>query len=174
MVVRAPRRNVLRRVIGVLFGATALTGMTPRPGSAHPLHTSFAELTYDPSARVLNVSLRVFADDFSADVLRRTGTQGAVGGVPPDAAVFRYVLSRFAVVTARGEGLAFGWCGLRRVGVQLFICLRAPTSVPPLGARVRSAILSETFTDQVNIVQASVEGRRQTLLFTPGDGLKPL
>jgi hypothetical protein len=58
--------------------------------------------------------------------------------------------------------------------VQLFICLRAPAAAAPAGARVRSTILSDVFTDQVNIVQATVAGQRRTLLFTPGAGLKPL
>jgi hypothetical protein len=58
--------------------------------------------------------------------------------------------------------------------VQLFVCLRAPAAAAPAGGRVRSAILSDVFTDQVNIVQATVGGRRQTLLFTPGAGPKLL
>ncbi len=174
MVAGIPRRGALRRGTGILFGAAVLAGMVPRPASAHPLHTSFAELAYDPATRVVNVSLRVFADDFSADVIRRTGVRGGADGMPPDAAVFRYVVARFSMLTARGQPLTFTWCGVRRVGVQLFICLRAAAPAPPPGARVRSAILSETFTDQVNIVQSSYGGRRQTLLFTPGDGPKLL
>lgn len=167
--------------VAALAVAALVAGAAPKPtpndapgAVMHPLHTSFAELAYDPAARAVTVSLRVFADDFSADVTRRTGVRGGADGVPPDAALFRYVAARFAVVTARGETLAFQWCGVRRAGVQLFVCLRAPAATPPSGARVRSAILSDVFTDQVNIVQSSVGGRRQTLLFTPGDGLKPL
>lgn len=161
----------------VAAGAVALAAAVAGPVGAagvHPLHTSFAEVAYDPAARALTVSLRVFADDFSAEVTRRTGARGGPDGVPPDAAVFRYVLGRFAVLDARGAALPFQWCGLRRAGVQLFVCLRAPAAAPPAGARVRSAILSDVFTDQVNIVQTTVAGRRQTLLFTPGDGPKPL
>jgi hypothetical protein len=148
--------------------------LAPTPAAAHPIHTSFAELVYDPAARAVTVSLRVFADDFSADVARRTGARVGADHVPPDAATFRYVVERFTVVTARGEALPFRWCGLRRAGIQLFICLRAPAAAAPAGGRVRSAILSDVFTDQVNIVQATVAGQRRTLLFTPGAGLKPL
>ena len=39
---------------------------------------------------------------------------------------------------------------------------------------MRHALLTEVFGDQVNVVQASYDGRRETLLFTPGDGAKPL
>jgi hypothetical protein len=135
---------------------------------------SFAGVTYDPAARVVAVSLHVFADDFSADVARRTGAPVGAGGMPPDDAVFRYVTARFVVVTARGEALVFRWCGARRSGAQLLLCLRAPAAAAPAGARIRSTILSEAFADQVNVVQVSFGGRRQTLLFTTGDGAKTL
>ena len=144
------------------------------PAAAHPLHASFAELTWDPAARAVTVSLRVFADDFSADVARRTGAPLGADGLPSDEAAFRYVAARFSVVTARGESLPFRPCGTRRAGVQLFVCLRAPAAAPPAGARVRSAVLSDAFADQVNVVQASYAGRRRTLLFTSGDGAKAL
>jgi hypothetical protein len=160
---------VVARLLLLAAGAAAALAIVAPPAGAHPLHTSFAEVAWDPATRSVTVSLRVFADDFGADVARRTGAPAGTGGVPADDAVFRYVAARFAVVTARGETLPFRWCGARRAGVQLFVCLR-----PPAGARVRSAILSETFADQVNIVQASLGGRRQTLLFTRGDGLKAL
>jgi len=39
---------------------------------------------------------------------------------------------------------------------------------------VRNAILSELFADQVNVVRAALGGAPQTLLFTPGDGMKAL
>jgi hypothetical protein len=165
---------VVARLLLLAAGAAAALAIAAPPAGAHPLHTSFAEVAWDPATRSVTVSLRVFADDFGADVARRTGAPAGTGGVPADDAVFRYVAARFAVVTARGETLPFRWCGARRAGVQLFVCLRAPAAAPPAGARVRSAILSETFADQVNIVQASLGGRRQTLLFTRGDGLKAL
>lgn len=165
---------VTRAALVGALGAGAALLAAARPAAAHPLHTSLAELAYDPAARAVTVSLRVFADDFSADVTRRTGVRGGPDGVLPDAAIYRYLAGRFTVVTAGGAALAFQGCGVQRAGVQLFVCLRAPAGAPPAGARVRSAVLSDVFADQVNIVQASVAGRRETLLFTPSDGPKPL
>ena len=159
----------IRRAIA----AALLLGAASRPVHAHPLHTSLAELSYDASTRVLNVSLRVFADDFAAAVTRGTGAR-AVGALPPDSAMYRYVAERFAVAAPGGGPVALRWCGVRRSGEVLLLCLRA-TAVPPIaGARVRSALLTEVFSDQVNLVQASYGGRRQMLMFTPRTGVKPL
>jgi hypothetical protein len=165
---------VARALLPLAVAAGCALSLAARPAAAHPLHTSLAEVAYDAATRSVTVTLRVFADDFSADVVRRTGARPGPGGVPPDDAMLRYVAARFTVVTARGDTLPFRWCGARRTDVQLFLCLRAPAPAPPGGGRVRSAILSETFADQVNIVQVSHGGRRQTLLFTRGDGAKTL
>lgn len=153
----------------------AISGLIVSPArtaTAHPLHTTLAELSYDPSARVLNVSLRVFADDFAAGVMPRAGASAHT--LPPDSAMLRYVTERFSV-TADGVGrLAWRWCGRRREGEVLFLCLRATARASPAGARMRNALLSEVFTDQVNIVRANYAGRRRTLLFTARGGIKTL
>jgi hypothetical protein len=163
------RRATTRLVAALAWLATA----APRPAHAHPLHTTLAELSYDPASRVLDVSLRVFADDFAAAVARRAGAR-TVGALPPDSAMFRYVAERFALAAPGAGPVALRWCGVRRSGDVLLLCLRA-TAVPALaGVRVRSTLLHELFTDQVNLVQASYGGRRRMLMFTPGTGAKPL
>ena len=151
----------------------ALLLAAARPAFVHPLHTTLAELSYDPAARVLSVSLRVFADDFAAAVTGRTGAR-AGGAMPPDSAMFRYVSERFGVAAPGAGAVALRWCGVRRAGDVLVLCLRATAVRPLAGAHVRSALLNEVFADQVNLVQASYGGRRQMLLFTPRDGVKRL
>lgn len=138
----------------------------------HPLHTTLAELSYDPSSRALNVSLRVFADDFIAAVAPRG--RGSADVMPPDSAMFRYVTERFSVLPPRARAVALRWCGARRDGDVIFLCLRATDQGSPAGGRMRNALLSEVFSDQVNIVQASYGAGRRTLLFTARDGLKTL
>ena len=163
----------LRTVAAVVLPAAA-TALPVSTGAAHPVHASFAELAYDPAARSVTVTLRVFADDFAAEVARRTDTRPGADGVPPDGAVLRYVTPRFTVVAPRGGTLAFRSCGTRRAGIQLLVCLRAPAAAFPAGGRVRSAVLSDAFRDQVNVVRVAGGARPRTLVFVAGDGAKPL
>ena len=143
-----------------------------RVGLAHPLHTTLTRLSYDATTRTVNLTVRVFADDFARAV---TGRGGAAGHVAPsDAAMLRYVTARLALQRAAGAPITLRWCGMRRDGEALFLCLRATEQAPPAGARIRNALLSEMFADQVNIVQASYGGATRTLLFTPSDGTKAL
>jgi hypothetical protein len=150
-----------------------LLGVAPRPALAHPLHTTLAELSYDATTRVLQVSLRVFADDFAAAVTRDAGAR-TVGALPPDSAMFRYVAARFAVAAPGAAPMALRWCGVRRAGEVLLLCLRATGVRAIAGARVRSALLTEVFADQVNLVQATYGGRRRMLLLTPRTDARPL
>ncbi|GLC26826.1 hypothetical protein rosag_33390 [Roseisolibacter agri] len=143
-------------------------------GEAHPLHSSVAQLTWDPATRVIQVGVRVFADDFASVVTRGVPASGGAVVVPPDSAMQRYVGARFALADRTGRPIALRWCGARREGDVLLLCLRAAASASPAGGRVRHALLTEVFSDQVNVVQASYDGRRETVLFTPGDGAKPL
>jgi hypothetical protein len=165
---------MVARRLSVVLALLAVPAVlaAPRPADAHPIHTTMTELSYDPSARELTATVRVFADDFSAAV--KGGRAGGAVVIPPDSAMLRYVTGRFSVTGRGGGRLVMRSCGMRRDGIVLFICLRGTAPGPLTGATMTNAILTEVFPDQVNIVQARVDGRRRTLLFTPRDGAKPL
>ena len=159
---------MIERALAVL--ATAWLGGS----GAHPLHSSVAQLTWDPATRVVQVTLRVFLDDFASVVTRGVAATGGAVVVPPDSAMQRYVGARFTLADRGGRAVALRWCGARREGEVLLLCLRGAAPTSPAGGRVRHALLTEVFADQVNVVQARYDGRRETLLFTPGDGAKAL
>lgn len=163
------RRPAPRRALAACLPALALVlALLPRAAEAHPIHSTLTEIRQDPAARALEISVRVFADDFGTALRRRGG--------PPrswEAAAFAYAATHFTVMEA-GRSLPFTWCGVRRRGIVLWLCLR--TSAPAAGARltVHNRMHFELFEDQVNVVQATLGGRRHSELFTRGDGLKPL
>ena len=181
MVARGLARAASRGTQGVALGLALLCGMA-RPVAAHPIHTTLAELSHDAGKGIVTVSLRLFADDFAAAVARTTritpASASRAGTLPPDSAMFRYISERFAILVPAGSAgatvIALRWCGVRRSGDVLLVCLRAPHARPLGGVRIRNRLMSEVFDDQVNMVQASHGGRRQLLLFTNRDGAKLL
>jgi len=132
--------------------------------AAHPLHTTLTQLAYREADRSVAVTIRVFADDFRA-VLTRDVT---------DSAAAAYLRSAFTLSDRSGRPLAVVWCGMRRTGDLLWLCLRAPAPQGLSGLRVRVALLFDRYEDQINIVQATYQGRRVAQLFIRGDGPKPL
>jgi len=132
--------------------------------AAHPLHTTLTQLTYRDADHSVEVTVRVFADDFRAALARDV----------TDSAATAYLRSAFTLTDRAGRPIGVVWCGMKRTGDLLWLCLRAPAPRGLSGLRVRVAVLFDRYDDQINIVQAIFEGRRVVLLFTRGDASKPL
>ena len=127
--------------------------------AAHPLHTTLTELNYDDGGRIVHLSVRAFGDDLRA----------ALGGDVTDSAASGYLRSKVTLADRAGRRLPLAWCGLRRTGDVVWLCLRAAAPDGARGLQLHVGLLFERYTDQINIVQATDGGRRSTLLFTRGD-----
>ena len=157
------------------LGLVALLGMLAFPvrsADAHPLHTTLAQVTVDPRSNSVVVSIRVFAGDFAAAVARSRGRSAPVDDRVSDAESFAYLSATFRVTDGAGKPVAAVWCGSRREGDVVWLCLKADGASGDLS--VADQMLCELFADQVNIVQAVAGGRKASVLFTKGDGRKRL
>lgn len=145
---------------------------------AHPLHTSLAEVTHEPAARAVRVSLRVFIDDFTAASLAHArwiaARQPAGTPQPTQSPYVTYALAAFRITDAAGRAVPLTSCGGRRNGELMWLCFRGSLPRGMSGLRVKSHVLFDLYRDQINIVQASYGGRKTTLLFTRGDAAKKL
>lgn len=133
----------------------------------HPLHTSFAQVTFDTRAKTVEVSLRVFIDDYTSAAESWARAKGGRSD-----AVAGYATASFTLRESTGKAVAFQSCGEKRVGDLMWICLKGSTSGKP--SRVISRIMFERFDDQVNIVQTSYDGHKSNLLFTSDDKEKQI
>ncbi len=140
----------------------------------HPLHTTLTQLTYTAADRSVQVSVRAFADDFRAGVVRLLGPGAAATDTVPETAAFAYLKAALTLVDRRGRALTLEWCGVRRTGDLLWLCLRAPVPAGLDGLQVHPRQLFELHEDQINIVQASYDGRKESVLFSRGDPPKRL
>lgn len=129
-------------------------------GLRHPIHSSSAALALPAGSATASLVLRVYADDFPP-------------GRDP-AAIARYLGERFRITDAKGRAVPLRLEAVRAEGVVLVLTLSAPAPAGLSGARIWHGVLAERFGDQVNIVQARYGGRSASLLFTAGDGPKPL
>ena len=154
-----------------LFSSTALA-------SAHPLHTSLAEIVYDPASKELHISLRVFVDDLSkASAAYAKSKAAAMKGARPAAAespLLAYARAWFLISDRGGRPLSLASCGGKQVGDLMWLCFHAPAPSGPVGFQVANRMLFDLYSDQINIVQAVYSGKKVSLLFTRGEGLKRL
>ena len=136
--------------------------------AVHPLHTSLAQVSFDTHAKTVNVSLRVFVDDFT-----NAASMWAKGNpARMTAPIAGYAAASFTLREAGGKPVQLTSCGEKRVGDLMWVCLNGQITKGPSGSSVISRILFDHFEDQVNIVQASYDGRKSNLLFTSDDSEK--
>lgn len=157
----------LVRAVAITAVALAVLGSRVREAYSHPLHTTLTEVSVNGGS--LQIVLRAFVDDFSA-VANGHG-RATLASLPPlsDSTASRYVGAKLVLTDASGRRIALATTNVRRAGDLVWITLSAPVA---RGAAVRltNSVLFERYDDQVNIVQSTIDGRRQTLLFTKRDG----
>lgn len=150
-----------------LLLAVAVVAIDARAADSHPLHTSLAELTYDARAREIRISIRVFADDLTRASVAYAKSK-SIASSPVDA----YARAMFVVVDRDGRAVSLVSCGTKPVADLMWLCYRASSSRGPSGFRMAHRILFDLYSDQINVVQSAYGGKRQSLLFVRGDGLK--
>ena len=147
-----------------------------RTAWTHPLHTTLTEIALDSTDGSMRLTIRAFADDFSAVVAKHAGRLRPADYNVPSGDIASYVVSAVSVEDPNGKHAPLMWIGLRRTGDLMWITMRVPSVHALRGVRLASTLLFERFDDQVNIVQATYDGHRHSMLFTAGDGrqLKPI
>ena len=141
---------------------------------AHPLHTTMTEIVDNPARGTVRATVRVFMDDLSTVIGKRThGRVTPASGAAWDAASQTYMKSVFSLSDKDGHTLPLQSCGVKRTADLLWFCLEAAR--PDVASiRVSANVLCDLYDDQINVVQATVGGARKSLLFTKGDKAKPL
>jgi hypothetical protein len=129
--------------------------------SAHPLHSSLTTVVWRPETHTIDLAVRVFTQDLQDALAHRTGT------------ACDYARAVLTLRDATGTALSTVSCTTAREGDVTWIRMSAPAA-SPRGVRLANAVLFDTFPDQINIVQASLDGQARTVLFTRGDGPKAL
>lgn len=169
---RAGRLFPLRRGSIVLLGLL-LALHAPRYAYAHPLHTTLGELRYSPSTGAVQLTLRVFADDFSA-VIWKVRQARLAAGRSEIGSTAEYLGRHLELRGPDRRRVALRPVGMRRQGLVFWITLRGSAPAGISGGSLRNTLMFDRFDDQVNIVQVKPGAAPQTLLFTPGDAAKRL
>jgi uncharacterized protein DUF6702 len=150
----------------VIRAALILALLAPHPLFAHPLHTSITIVSYDRASGRLDVSVRVFADDFERAAAKRALVLSASHA--RESPFLSYIRASFLVTDANGRSIPFEWCGWRRQGDLVWLCFRG-TNRARGTVMITDRIFHDLYDDQINVVQATSDGRRTNLLFTKGD-----
>ncbi len=139
---------------------------------AHPIHTSTAEADYNRTTKKLEVSLRVFADDFEAALSDLAGKKISLEKTPRaelDALARAYLIEHFTVKTRDGTLASQRLIGreLKDAANELWLYFEIALPSGVDGARVDYTVLRARFADQLNSLHLRDGNRQQTLVFLP-------
>lgn len=155
--------------------AVCLAGFFVSGTHAHPIHTSFAEADYNSATKKLEVTLRVFADDFENALGQLAGAKISLEKSPRaeiDALTRAYLVSHFIVKTHGGSLAPQHWTGreLKDADNELWLYFEVelPTGVD--GIRVDYLVLKSLHADQLNSLRVRDGSRSLTLIFPPAQG----
>lgn len=140
--------------------------------AAHPIHTSIAEADYNPTARNLEIALRVFADDFEAALTAREKRTISLDRTPAadfDALTRAYIAEYFTVKATDGSRVTLHWIGreIKEGANELWLYFAAPLPQGVDGTTIHHAMLRDQFSNQINSVHVRDGARRTTLVFLP-------
>jgi hypothetical protein len=165
---RQSRARVSARIGALLLATLAL----PAVIEAHAIHTTLTVLTASPVG--VTLTIRAFADDFSASVAKFNHRTPPTDSSASRADVEHYVRSTFELRDAQGRALQLASCGVQRLADLYWLCFRTALPAGVAGVVVRNQMLTEYHADQVNIIQIDDRGARRTLLFTKTSTPSPI
>lgn len=139
---------------------------------AHPIHTSTAEADYNRATKKLEVSLRVFADDFEAALSDLAGQKISLEKTPRseiDALCRAYLIAHFILKSRDGVLASQRLIGreLKDAANELWLYLEIDLADGVDGARIDHSVLRERFSNQLNSLRIRDGNRQQTLVFLP-------
>ena len=169
---RGPLSSLLR--LACAWPLLAFACLAP-PAAAHPVHTSSAEANYNRTTRKLEVSLRVFADDFEAALAALAAHSVSLEKTPPatvDALARAYLTAHFIVKNRDGGLAGQHWLGreLKDAANELWLHFEIDLPGGVDGVRIDYAVLKELHSDQLNTVRVRDGPRTRILTFPPGQG----
>ena len=131
-------------------------------GDAHPLHSSFTEITRERGGTI-TMSVRLFADDFGValDSLRSKS-----GGATSEAVAQQYFATSVCLSTADGKSVALAWCGMRSQDGLVWLCARSAAPVSAGRLRLRNALMFDRFRDQISVVRWDRGSGTRTLVLS--------
>jgi hypothetical protein len=137
----------------------------------HDFHTSIAEVNYNEKSQSLEVSLRVFTDDFELAL----GKANAIKEFRLDNSkthndlIKKYLETNFYFADAKNQKLIPNFIGKELEGDVTWLYFEFPLKKSLKGFQIKNAVLTEIYEDQSNLVNIFYKKQKRTHLFKRGD-----
>ena len=157
----------------LLAALVALILLLPLAGAApalHAYHSTITELRYNAAKKQLELSVKVFTDDFekALSLGQPTHVNLTEAGPRPLVLASAYLARTLQVSTTAGAPLQLQVLGMQAENDGCWFYCKVPLPGPVSGVKLRQAALLDAFSDQMNIVNIEANGQKQSVLFRAG------
>ena len=157
----------------LLAALAALLLLFPLAGAGparHAYHSTITELRYNAAKKQLEISVKVFTDDFEKALSQGQATRVNLTDAAPRplALTTAYLQRTLRVSTAAGAPLPLLVLGMQAENDGYWLHCLVPLPGPLSAVQLRQAMLLEAFGDQMNIVNIEANGQKQSALFRAG------
>ena len=157
----------------LLAALVAFILMFPLAGAApalHAYHSTITELRYNAAKKQLELSVKVFTDDFEKALSQGQPTHVNLteAGARPLVLASAYLGRTLQVSTTAGVPLQLQVLGMQAENDGYWFYCKVPLPGPVSGVKLRQAALLDAFSDQMNIVNIEANGQKQSALFRAG------
>ncbi|WP_442591103.1 DUF6702 family protein [Pedobacter sp. AW31-3R] len=150
----------------VFLGAfTAEKDLTTVKNSRHPLHLSSTEINYNANGKTMEISCRIFTDDFE-DILSKkykvkSDLSSAVKHKAMDELVRKYMAEHLQVAV-NGKQLGLSYIGFENDKEAVIVYIESEKVMNPEKMETTCTVLYDLFDDQINIFHITYHGSRKS------------
>lgn len=131
----------------------------------HPLHISTTEINFNDKEKTLEISCRIFTDDFETILSRQFKTKvdlsNAAMKTAMDNLVSKYIQAHLQI-KANDKTAAYSYLGFEGESDATYIYLEADNVTAAKKLEVQVSLLQDLYTDQSNIIHVKVGGTRKS------------
>jgi len=150
-----------------------LTGNLPfsaDPGShpaalPHPFHVSVTEITHNAPEKLLEISCKIFTDDFEKVLAKNYKTKVDLINPPNKAAmdslVKKYIFSHLSI-KANGRPVQFNYLGFENDHEAAYGYIEVSNITSLTRLDISTSVMYDMFDDQMNIFHVIVNGNRKS------------
>lgn len=133
--------------------------------AVHPFHVSVIEINHNAADRTLEISCKIFTDDFEKALAKNYKTKVDLINPPNKAAmdslVKKYLYSHLTI-RANGKPVVFNYLGFENDHEAAYGYIEVPNVPAVNNVEIQTSIMYDMFEDQMNIFHVTVGGKRKS------------
>jgi hypothetical protein len=138
-------------------------------GGRHPLHLSSTELNYDAKTMTIQISCRIFTDDFEDLIGKKYKVKPDLSSAAKhkemDQLINKYMAAHIGLA-ANGKAIRLNYLGFENDNEAVVVFLESEKVKGIKKLETTSTVLYDIFDDQINIFHLTSSGERKSFKLT--------